>query len=320
MAADGITGAPANAPSTTEVAPPCSLDEALAIADLSKLAVPADVSRNQVTQITYSFSAPVTAARTVDSTVADLKKLLDAGGWRPVEDFTPAPNEFGTLEYFERDGLMSMLSIGKSRGFQGEDINVSLMLVGNVDARGLPTPKDVRREIAEPGSLIYHTSLRPLDVRKYYKETLPTLGWIECRRPDIPGVEIPMEQKELMQSFIQRGVYLDINYQPAADATRVLVRPSLVKYELPIPRDAKSVDFGDDPPYLFCSTKQRPTELADAFAKFLEQRGWKRSEPVSKERAGLVLGFSAEGREPLWLGISDREKIVYLQLKVDRPN
>lgn len=168
----GENSAAAAAPIT-----PLPLAEALAIGDLSKLKLPADATRTELKPHSFSYSAPVTAERTLDATISDLQAQLAAAGWKPLAGVPPERNEHGATEYYEKQGVLLVVAIGKSQGYapgttelSGEDINATAMLIGNIDARTLPLPPEAKLESARPESQSYVTPLDPLAIRKFFTQ------------------------------------------------------------------------------------------------------------------------------------------------------
>jgi hypothetical protein len=283
--------------------------------------MPADAVRTETSPIHYWFSVPVTAERTLPATIAEVTKKLEAAGWKQLADPEPVVNEHGSASYFSKGGVIAQVSIGKSPGgTEGAEINAVIMLVGNLDARQFPVPDGAKFEAESPASVIYNTPLKPLDLHKFYKEKLKDHGWISYRPPNpYEGYEPTAEDLEREQYFLNGGIKLELMYIKGEGDTRAIVRLGVVKFELPIPADADMAEFGEDPPYLSFFSRQGAEELVALYTKHLEADGWKAGEPISKEKADIARGFTAEGREALWLGaLNHKGGGTFLQLKVDK--
>ncbi len=307
---------------------PCTLAEALAIADLSQLRLPADATRTEAVPFSYSYSAPVSAERNTPKSLADLTAQLAAAGW--TESTDPAPQLFdkGAIAYFQKQGVWLVVSLGESRGFSltepgkevGADLNVTAMVIGNVDPRPLPRPETIEVQSEEPNSVSYTTATELLAVRKFYQTELPKLGWRECVWQPLAGIEIPMETKEQSQWFFQNGVLLNLNLQRIDEGTRVFLRPSLMKSDLPLPADADEIELGDSPDYLFCETKQPLADAVSFMKKEMESRGWKLTDlpPNPEKKIAAAFSLKHEGRDDLRCEFLKTERYVMMQLSVDR--
>jgi hypothetical protein len=326
-AAETSTAAPVTT-AAVENPRPLKLAEALAIADLSQLKLPADATRTEAVPFSYSYSAPVSAERNTAKSLAELTAQLTAAGWTEAAD--PASQIFdkGAIAYFQKQDLWLIASMGESRGFSltepgkevGPDLNVIAMVIGNVDPRPLPRPETLEVQSEEPSSVSYTTATELLAVRKFYQTELPKLGWRECKWQPLAGIEIPMEDKEREQHFFQNSVRLDLNLQRSDEGTRVFMRPSLIKNDLPLPADADEIELGDSPDYMFCETK-KPLAGSVAFMKReMELRGWKITDLPRNPEKKIAAAFSLkqEGHDDLRCDFLEAERYVMMQLSVDR--
>jgi hypothetical protein len=299
-----------------------SLDISTAF-DLAQLELPADLkpARLDKSPLVLGFSTPKTSPDAVSRIARQMIVVMEMAGW--AVDAAAGPTEVSdayATTYFSRDGLVTYLSAGASRGSEpgSEVVNLSLMQVGGLDARSLPRIGDAP---APPDAgfkrIIYSVPQKRDEIRAFHSKALAALGWREHDPPSIPGVPSEATNPPTQQQFFQSGLGLTFYYSDAEGGrTRIIGTLSVLGTDLPVPPSAKKLELDGSAPSIFYTT----TEPVDAIRAYYEAEmkalGWTAAEaPIGPEEIiSLRLEFTAPGREPLQLSYLPDPRLSFVAL------
>ncbi len=279
----------------------------LGLIDFSKVPPFEGAVRQEHTVVSASISLVKKDAGDVRRCVAHFEKALKDQGWTPAAGHGDSPwAETGGVSYHQKDGAIVMLSVGVSQGSApgAQDVNAGIFLQGEVDARVMPQPSG-----SKAGNLSFSAAqfTSPLDVagvRKFYSEKLPALGWVEYGLYLPGGMEVPKEQAEAFQYFIQNGVSLLLWYNPKGAETAVLLRTEVLSFSPPVAARADFVRMQTSPPLMMYAVKMSPEDAIAWCIAELEKDGWKGGPTKAPEEKTIAHRFERPGSKPLLLEVA----------------
>ena len=315
----GSSGA-ATPPAPSAPVPPAAHLTVLQSIDFSKIPVPENTSRNSHSPTNASFSLAKSDQVRVPALAENFAKALAGQGWKPAPQAggTTWTDESGAA-YYEKSGIHLLATIGTSVGFQPgtKDVNAGLFLLGNVDVRNLPHFQGTVIGTPTFETLQFSTTEKIATVRDHHRQAYEKLGWHQYREPDPEGVEIPVETKELQQSFVQNGTIVQYFYRMDDAQLIALCRSSLLEWDPPIPPQAKSVELRNSPPFVFCYTPLSVEDVSQFYQKSLTPLGWAgESIPSPEGKKGTRYQFSAPGKKSMTLECLPSGKSTLVQFSV----
>lgn len=310
----------ASAAPTTSIGPakPRPHRELLALADFSKFPKMAGATRQSTSPVSAGFSLPKKDATVVPTSISAMEAFLTSQGWKPSPDGGDVQwSATGGVRFFEKNHARLQASAGISRGFpDGEDLNAGLFLIGDVDARSLPQLPGSRLEGGDFSSARFTSPSDLMSVRKFNKSTLPLLGWIEFRPHTPPGYEVPMEDLEKEQSFVQNGIILSYTLTTKGSSTEVFVRCEVMETHLPIPPKPDMLKLKDSPALMSCLTEMTPAQALAWCQEALGKEGWTATQVPAVEESTTRHEFNNPSKsKPLILEClpSGKDTIVRLR-------
>jgi hypothetical protein len=309
--------APATAaPAKTGPAKPRPHREIMTLVDFSKFPKFPGATRESTFPVVAGFSVPKKDASTPTQAIAALETFLTSQGWKVAADAGAPWDAMGGSRFYEKAGARIQASAGVSRGFpQGEDVNASLTLTGEVDARTLPRFPGSKMTHSDFASASFVCPADLIAVRKFHEAQLVPLGWHKYR-DYIPGYEPPMEQIEKDQRFVQNGVSILYLLTRKGSETEVSVRVSVLPVALPIPPKTDLLQLRDSPAMLSCFVPMSESEALAWFQDALGKEGWTSKEvPPVEERTRRYEFRSTSAPKPLILALLPSGKDTVVQLR-----
>ena len=279
-----------------------SAKDALSTIDFSKWPPMEGASRNSASATSYNFSFDPAQPNQVAQVAEQFRLKLTAEGWKPLDPATlnDVTDRYAQL-YFVKQGLISNVSIGLSRGTAGDQLNAGVFLIGNIDLRRLPRVEGETPVNATPSGLSYITKVKLDKVREYYHREMQTRGWVEFRQPDYAEIKIPEENLRHQQNFAQAGVSISLFFREGESGLNISSQVNLLEEQLPLLASVKVAHYSQDPLYYFGESTEDLEAAKSFYRDEFAQLGWTVREGELDLQRGSVtsLEMTAPGKKGL---------------------
>ena len=273
-------------------ATPASVREAIAVVDLRSLATLKDAEFNTQAATRLDGRATGAVKAAAEFYLAQLTKL----GWKAS---TEPNSQMITEDYaqaaVEKSGFVLALSImpGQMPGL----VNVSIMNLGNVDARELPRLADAKLIYGGRGTAMYVSPKKVADVAAETRKLLLAAGWTEYAAPFSQKAVIPdQEMFELRQRGVSMTAYISV--APAQKGqTAIQYSSRMLRQELPAPTDAEALEFDDHRPYLKCLIPSKLAVAVEFYSKAFPEIGYTEKRSVHVSDADAVVVFRSPAQD-----------------------
>jgi hypothetical protein len=251
------------------VAIPTSLAKAMQLVDLRQLA--------RLPETHSTVDSPTQASLTVKASLAEAKQfysnLLTQAGWQLVTSATGAGDseDYAQLD-FSKAGFQ--LGVSLNRSADTNFTSIGLNNFGNVDVRTLPLPAGSQTLYSNFHVAMYVTDAKVPQVAEACIERLEAAGWQHYVRP---FTAYPEDAQRRLLTFVRNGLSLSaaVAVAPARmHRTTVEYSVRMLGDELPIPADARQIEFLESPLQLKCETNESLLATLEFFRQELTARGW----------------------------------------------
>lgn len=301
------TQADENAPNAT----PVSLKEAIAAIDLRTFPMMDGATRRENSPAGAHFSVP---NGTVADATAFARGKLEALGWKTSADAKLTTiNDFGAQMLFTKNSQRLYAAIGVSPA--DKNLNFALFHLGNTDARKLPHVAGAEFTDSIPSRTICTTSAKPDDVQKALRPLFAPLGWREYRDPPIRGMESFVREDRSLK-FLQNGTAIDVTIMPVSGKTNIYTTVRLLKEQWPIDPSAVTIEFQEDPLFLFYPTKLSLDEAVEFNRRELTALGLKERKITGEpSKTAFKATFDAPDGKPIKLEVVRNQDLTFVMLR-----
>lgn len=276
---------------------PATVAEAMAVVDLRKLPVPADVENPNLAVSMSSFITKQDAK----ATYAAIEKFLTDAGCKPYRE----PQSYDTSHSggFTRNGFRFSVSVFAA----GEQTNAMVFNLGNVNLAKLPVPPGAKPWHTFPDTAAFITDAGVDETREATRKLLVEHGW----QPYGGAADTRDFKKNATE------ISVTINSPPATPGQTVITFGSRqLSADLPAPPEATRVDYSDNPTQVYVDM---PGSAADAVAfnlQALTAAGWKATtdKPIEDGRVQMLI-FRNDAKDMLTLTVRPGEESTNYSLE-----
>ncbi len=209
---------------------------------------------------------------------------------------------------FEKNGFRLSLSLVGS-----QPTNVTLMFLGNVDARELPRPADATAVMGAFDFTKYRTCASIVDLEVFLLKEFHAAGWTPYTRLNSSKQEV-FDSRNL--NFIQNGIGAGVWIRRSHDESNLFVvqySVSLKRQTIPIPPDAGWIEFNDSSAMdMVLSTSMSLEQAVEYYDAQMSRFGWgarAAGRVIKEDRAWLPFIL---GQQDLIVGLLSREKMTFV--------